>query len=88
MNSIDTVKSILAKRGVDTSKLKEDDSLQDLGLDSLDLVEVMLEIEDTLKVEFSSNEIASLSTLKDDFIRLEFWLSNSVVLPPITIPML
>ena len=65
MNSLETVKSILTKRGVDTSKLKESDSLQDLGLDSLDLVEVMLEIEDTLKVEFSSNEIASLATLKD-----------------------
>lgn len=65
MNSLETVKSILSKRGVDTSKLKESDSLQDLGLDSLDLVEVMLEIEDTLKIEFSSNEIASLNTLKD-----------------------
>jgi len=65
MNSLDTVKSILAKRGVDVSGLKEDNSLQELGLDSLDLVEVMLEIEDALKIEFSSNEIASLTTLKD-----------------------
>ena len=65
MNSLDTVKSILSKRGVDVSKLKEDDSLQELGLDSLDLVEVMLEIEDALNVEFSSNEIASLNTVKD-----------------------
>ena len=65
MNSLETVKSILAKRGVDASKLKETDSLQELGLDSLDLVEVMLEIEDALKIEFSSNEIASLTTIKD-----------------------
>ena len=65
MNTLDTVKSILAKRGVDVSGLKEDNSLQELGLDSLDLVEVMLEIEDALKIEFSSNEIASLTTLKD-----------------------
>lgn len=65
MNSLETVKSILEKRGVDVSKIKESDSLQSLGLDSLDLVEVMLEIEDTLKIEFSSNEIASLATVKD-----------------------
>ena len=65
MDSLEKLKSILNKRGVDTSKLKEDDSLQDLGLDSLDLVEVMLEIEESLNVEFTSNEIASLSTLKD-----------------------
>ena len=73
MNSLDTVKSILEKRGVDVSGLKEDDSLTELGLDSLDLVEVMLEIEDALKVEFTSNEIASLTTIKDvaDLINLK-----------------
>ena len=65
MNALDTVKAILEKRGVDVSGLKEDDSLQELGLDSLDLVEVMLEIEDALQVEFTSNEIASLTTIKD-----------------------
>ena len=65
MNSLETVKSILVKRGVKVEGLKEESSLQELGLDSLDLVEVMLEIEDALGVEFSSNEIASLTTLKD-----------------------
>ena len=65
MNSLETVKAILAKRGVKVEGLKEESSLQELGLDSLDLVEVMLEIEDALGVEFSSNEIASLTTLKD-----------------------
>lgn len=64
MNAIDTVKQILSEK-VDVSKLKEDDPLTSLGLDSLDLVEVMLAIEDQLGVEFSSDEIADLSTLKD-----------------------
>ena len=58
-----TVSDILAKR-IDVSNLKEEDSLTDIGLDSLDLVEVMLEIEDTIGVEFDSEEIANLSTLK------------------------
>ena len=58
-----TVTEILAKR-VDVSNLKEEDLLTDIGLDSLDLVEVMLEIEDTLHVEFDSGEIAELTTLK------------------------
>lgn len=58
------VSDILSKR-VDVSKLKEDDNLVALGLDSLDLVEVMLEIEDALHIEFDSDEIAELSTLKD-----------------------
>ena len=64
MNAIETVKDILSEK-VDISKLKEDDLLTDLGLDSLDLVEVMLAIEDRLGVEFTSEEIANLSTLKD-----------------------
>lgn len=64
MNAIETVKNILAKK-VDISNLKETDSLSSLGLDSLDLVEVMLSIEDELGIEFTSEEIAKLSTLKD-----------------------
>lgn len=62
MDTKKVVSEILSKR-VDISNLKEEDSLKDLGLDSLDLVEVMLEIEDTLGVEFDSEEIANLSTL-------------------------
>ncbi len=57
------VSDILAKR-IDVSKLKEEDSLKEIGLDSLDLVEVMLEIEEELNIEFDSNEIMELSTLK------------------------
>ena len=64
MNAIETVKKILSSK-VDVSKLKEQDSLTSLGLDSLDLVEIMLQIEDELGVEFTSDEIANLSTLKD-----------------------
>ena len=58
-----TVSDILAKR-VDVSGLKEEDNLKEIGLDSLDLVEVMLEIEDELGIEFDSEEIAGLTTLK------------------------
>lgn len=64
MAVVDTVKNILAKR-VDVSNLKEDDDLSALGLDSLDLVEVMIDIEEELGVEFTSDEISSLNTLKD-----------------------
>ena len=64
MDALETVKSILAEK-VDVSNLKEEDSLASLGLDSLDLVEVMLAIEDRLGIEFTSEEIAQLTTLKD-----------------------
>ena len=70
MNVLETVKGILGKR-IDVSQLKEDDLLQDIGLDSLDLVEVMLEIEDALGIEFSSDEIANLTTLKDVLVLID-----------------
>ena len=59
-----TVSEILAKR-IDISNLKEEDNLSALGLDSLDLVEVMLEIEEELKIEFDSDQIAEVATLGD-----------------------
>lgn len=64
MNNLEVVKSILAER-VDISSLEEDDLLTSLGLDSLDLVEVALEIEEKLNIEFTSEEITELKTLKD-----------------------
>jgi acyl carrier protein len=59
-----TVSDIISKRA-DVSNLKEEDSLSSLGLDSLDLVEVMLEIEETLNITFASEEIGEVSTLGD-----------------------
>lgn len=64
MNAIETLKEILSEK-VDVTQLKEDDLLTSLGLDSLDLVEIMLTIEDRIGVEFTSEEIANLSTIKD-----------------------
>ena len=58
------VTDVLAKR-CDISNLKESDNLSALGLDSLDLVEVLLEIEEALHVEFDVDEIAQAKTLKD-----------------------
>lgn len=64
MNIKEEVSKVLAKR-VDVSFLKEDDNLSALGLDSLDLVEVMLEIEEVFHIEFDSNEIEEAKTLRD-----------------------
>ena len=63
MDVIKTVREILAKR-VDVSKVKPEDSIASLGLDSLDLVEVMLEIEYALHIEFTSEEITNLTTIQ------------------------
>ena len=64
MNIKEEVSKIIAKR-VDVSALKEDDNLTALGIDSLDFVEVMLEIEEVFHIEFDSNEIEEAKTLRD-----------------------
>lgn len=64
MHYLETLKNILGER-VDVSNIKETDLLTDLGLDSLDLVEVVLEIEEKLNIEFNSDQIASLKTIQD-----------------------
>lgn len=64
MEVLDTVKSILAEK-IDISTLTEEDTLQDLGLDSLDLAEIMISIEEALDIEFTGEEIMKLATLKD-----------------------
>ena len=43
----------------------EETPLSTLGLDSLDLVEITLEIEDVFHISFTSGEIADLKTIND-----------------------
>ncbi len=70
MDAKKVVLDILGKR-CDVSSLKETDNLSALGLDSLDLVEVLLEIETTLNVEFDVDEIGETKTLKDIMTLIE-----------------
>jgi len=64
MDTEKVLREILEKR----TNLKDVDinqPLSSLGIDSLDLVEVMLEIEERLDITFSSDEIGEVSTLKE-----------------------
>ena len=58
------VTEIISKRTT-IENVKEDDELSALGLDSLDLVEAMIEIEEAFNIEFSNDEIAEIVYIKD-----------------------
>lgn len=64
MDKVKVIRDIMAKR-IDVSKLNENDELSALGLDSLDLVEVVTEIEEALGITFEMDEIITFKTLKD-----------------------
>lgn len=64
MVTINEVKEVLAAK-TDVSKIKENTCLVDLNLDSLDLVEISLEIEDRFHIDFTSEEISRMVTVSD-----------------------
>jgi len=56
----------LGMKNVDESK-----SLRDLGLDSLDVVEMCLDLEDRFGVSFETEELSSFKTVADLFRSVE-----------------
>ena len=42
-----------------------DSNIKELGLDSLDVVEMLTDMEDTYHIEFDNDEMLSLSTVRD-----------------------
>ena len=64
MEPLQVVKDAIRDR-INIDSIKYDDKLDELGLDSLDLVETMLKIEEVLNVEFTSDEIVELKTIQD-----------------------
>ena len=64
MKTIEIVKDILSAK-TDVSGITENTCLVDLNLDSLDLVEISLEMEDRFNIDFTSEEISKMITLGD-----------------------
>ncbi len=64
MDYKEKLKEIIAK----TSKVKTitpETNLKDLGLDSLDLAEVLMEIEEELNIQLEEDEMINLKTVQD-----------------------
>lgn len=57
------IKDVQAKLNVE--KLDMNASLNDLGLDSLDIVEYLLDLEEKYHVEFPSEDMENLKTVGD-----------------------
>ena len=64
MNYLAEFKKILKKR-IGEKEIDENSNLRSLGIDSLDLVEIVLEVEDMYDVSFDNDELNSFKTVKD-----------------------
>lgn len=70
--TIDKVKEIIANQlSIEESKINENTNIaEDLGADSLDLVEILMSLEDEFEVSIPDEAIPTIKTIKDivDFI--------------------
>lgn len=58
--------ALVESLNIDGEQIKEESLLnEDLGIDSLDAVELSLDLETEFDVEISDEELASLKTVKD-----------------------
>lgn len=64
MDKMEEFKQMFATR-LGVKKVEETKTLKELGLDSLDIAEMCLELEDRFGVTFELNELASLKTVGD-----------------------
>ncbi|MDY6832461.1 MAG: acyl carrier protein [Thermodesulfobacteriota bacterium] len=67
MSIEDKVKRILAERlEIDFSEIRPDaEFINDLGADSLDIVELLMSLEDEFDIEISDDEAEQIMTVKD-----------------------
>ncbi len=64
MSKMEEIRKAFAdKLGVDS--LDENKALKDLGLDSLDIVEMCLDMEEKAGIQFETSELASFKTVGD-----------------------
>ena len=64
MATLDTVKEVLESNlDIDPENVTEDATFDDLGIDSLDMVELICELEERLDVDFGEPE--DLETMSD-----------------------
>ena len=67
MATIDTVKDVLVENlDLDADEITEDSTLESLGIDSLDMVELICDLEEKLDIEFGEPEgIETIGQLVD-----------------------
>jgi len=74
----DKIKSIIAsKLGIDESEITPDKNLtNDLGADSLDVVELSMELEREFNLKFEDNDTEKIQTVEDLYKLIEEYTSK------------
>ena len=67
---MEEIKAMFAER-MNLGEVKETQSLKDLGLDSLDVVEMCLDLEEKYGIQFTTEELTSFKTIGDLFASIQ-----------------
>lgn len=67
---MEEIKTMFAER-MNLEEVKDNQSLKDLGLDSLDVVEMCLDLEEKYGIQFTTEELTSFKTIGDLFASIE-----------------
>lgn len=70
MDKIEEIKALFAER-LGISRVDETKGLRELGLDSLDVVELCMELEDRYGIQFETEEFSAFKTVSDLFQAIE-----------------
>lgn len=62
---LNKIKEIVPKFGVDPDDVKDTSTLEDLDMDSLDVVEIMQAIEDDMGIRVPDEDLEDLTTIGD-----------------------
>lgn len=67
---MEEIKTMFAER-MNLEEVKDNQSLKGLGLDSLDVVEMCLDLEEKYGIQFTTEELTSFKTIGDLFNSIE-----------------
>lgn len=71
-NILNVVREMIVDRfGVQEEKVNEEMTFEDLGADSLDVVELVMELEDHFNIQFDDEKIEELNTIGDSVKYIE-----------------
>ncbi len=65
MNTFDVLKPELAPKVKANAEIELNSAMQELGVDSLDLVDVVLSMEEQFSITFEDEELQNLATVAD-----------------------
>lgn len=69
---LENIKEIVAGyMGIQVSEVLEEKSFTDMGMDSLTLLKIIIDIENKFEVHFENDEIVEIRTITDIFEQVE-----------------